>query len=54
LKGNLQTLVRDSEIADELVAQLIRELELARAGKAKSDRLSALADQLLSELGTEA
>ena len=50
LKSNLQTLVQDGVIATELVAQLINELQLARANKERQDVLTGLADQLLAEL----
>ena len=50
LKSNLQTLVQDGVIATELVAQLINELQLARANKERQDVLTGLADQLLVEL----
>ena len=50
LKNNLQTLVQDGVIANELVAQLIDELRIARVNKERQDVLTGLADQLLAEL----
>ena len=50
LTGNLQTLVRDGELADDLVIELIEQLRAARADQESQSTLTSLAQQLLAEL----
>ena len=50
LTGNLQTLVRDGELADELVIELIEQLRTARTDQESQNTLTSLAQQLLAEL----
>ncbi len=50
LRGNLQTLVRDGQLADELVVELIEQLRAARLDQEGQQTLTSLATQLLAEL----
>ncbi len=50
LLGNLQTLIRDGEVSDALVIELIEQLRAARSDQESQLRLTGLAEQLLNEL----